>query len=389
MRLLAVATSYPAGPESYAGRFVHELHAAMQELGVQVTTVVPERGDLTHGFRDEAGRVVVAPDSAEHARVLFGGSSYDDHQVRFLRRLNHGRALLACLRKELERHISEADAILVHWAWPLGLGLPTGVKAKPILGIAHGSDLRWLERSRFARVFAKHMFRRFTGVMTTRSSSLPLLHGLGVTNSCWQPMGADGARIAAIRATVRPREDGDLLGVGRLVQGKGFHHLVRLGAEAHRPVVLLGDGPELEPLKRLARQVGTQLEAPGWTHRDQVIEAMCEARVLVLPSDGDAPQSQEGFPLVVSEALLAGVPIAAFRVGGLSDVLPADHLAPAQDYEALKRLVTRLLSQPRVPTLKDCQVVHRITAAKSLLGLLADQSSRPDLSPKNMPPHPG
>lgn len=116
-----------------------------------------------------------------------------------------------------------------------------------------------------------------------------------------------------------------ILSVGRLSQEKGHADLIRAAAilsglpNAPRfRVVIVGDGPEREPLLRLASELGVQqrIKLAGFQRDMSPYYAM--ATVLAVPSHS------EGSPNVVLEAMAAGLPIVANEVGGIPEILEQD-----------------------------------------------------------------
>ena len=112
-----------------------------------------------------------------------------------------------------------------------------------------------------------------------------------------------------------------VLAVGRLVAQKGFDVLI--DAAAHwrdlDPVPLLaiaGAGTLAGGLRARAASLGVDPAFLG--QRSDVPELLAAATVFVLPS------RWEGQPLALQEALRAGVPIVATRVGGIPDLVGDD-----------------------------------------------------------------
>jgi glycosyltransferase involved in cell wall biosynthesis len=108
-----------------------------------------------------------------------------------------------------------------------------------------------------------------------------------------------------------------VLAVGRLAAQKGFD--VLLGAAARwvdlDPVPLLaiaGDGPLAGELR--AQAASLDVDAVFLGHRDDIADLLAAAAVFVLPS------RWEGQPLILQEALRAGVAIVATRAGGIPDL---------------------------------------------------------------------
>ncbi len=126
----------------------------------------------------------------------------------------------------------------------------------------------------------------------------------------------------------KPRGEPLVLGVGRLVEKKGFTHLVEAVAALRRRgrgvrCWLIGDGPERKALERQIAQLAAAdaIELKGWLPHGEVIAACAGASALVAPSvvarDGD----MDGLPNVVLEAAALGVPLVTTDVGGLPDLV--------------------------------------------------------------------
>lgn len=138
-----------------------------------------------------------------------------------------------------------------------------------------------------------------------------------------------------------------VLGVGRLVAGKGFD----VAAAAVRSVpddlrlVLVGDGPERAAI---AAAGGDRVLFLGTRPPGEVADVMAACDLLVLPSE------REGWPNVVTEALASGLRVVATAVGGIPEILgdppPADRslgaLVPPRDAPALARAIRGVLAVP-------------------------------------------
>lgn len=137
-----------------------------------------------------------------------------------------------------------------------------------------------------------------------------------------------------------------VLGVGRLATQKGFGTLIQAAARWQRrsvvPLVLIaGDGPLDAELRRQAGTAGVAIRFLG--PRRDVPALLGAADVVVVPS------TWEGQPLIVQEALRAGRPLVATRVGGIADLTGDDGavLVPPGDPAALATAVTRILDDPQ------------------------------------------
>jgi glycosyltransferase involved in cell wall biosynthesis len=113
-----------------------------------------------------------------------------------------------------------------------------------------------------------------------------------------------------------------LLFIGRMTPLKGPEFLIwaadALRSRHGRPsiVVLAGDGPSRNLVKREASRLGVPVEDHGWVDPKKRDELIRQATVLVLPSTWPEP-----FGLVGLEAARLGVPTVAFPVGGIPEWL--------------------------------------------------------------------
>lgn len=113
--------------------------------------------------------------------------------------------------------------------------------------------------------------------------------------------------------------DGDvdaplLLYVGRLSREKHIQDLRPLmDAMPEVRLALVGDGPYREELEEIF--AGTKTIFTGYIKGEALSKAYASADIFVFPS------SMETFGLVVVEAMAAGLPVVASRVGGIPDVV--------------------------------------------------------------------
>ncbi len=157
--------------------------------------------------------------------------------------------------------------------------------------------------------------------------------------------GVSAETARAVRAGLAAAGRPVVLAVGRLAVQKGFGTLLdaagRLrGCDPQPLVVIAGAGP-LHP--ELARRIDTErLPLRLLGQRDDVPALLAAADVFVLPS------LWEGQPLILQEALRAGVPIVATRTGGIPDLTGEDAalLVPPGDPERLAAAVVRVLAEP-------------------------------------------
>ena len=165
------------------------------------------------------------------------------------------------------------------------------------------------------------------------------------------------------------RGDDTILCVGRLTPQKGQRVLLGALARLHRkgiPVraLLVGEGPGHALLSRGIRRLRLEDHAILLGARDDVPDLMAAAALLALPS------RFEGLPLVVLEAMAAGLPVVASRVGGTMDALGEDHpwLHSPGSSRVLTAMIGDALGDPaaraRVATGQKARFDARFTAAR-------------------------
>ena len=147
-----------------------------------------------------------------------------------------------------------------------------------------------------------------------------------------------GARMRRAGTSARPV----VLAAGRLVAQKGYPVLLAAASrwQDRDPVPLLviaGEGPLAGALAEQARNTGIAVRFLG--QRTDIPALLGAADVVVVPS------FWEGQPLIAQEALRAGRPLVASRVGGIPDVTGegAALLVPPGDPAALADAVQSVL----------------------------------------------
>jgi glycosyltransferase involved in cell wall biosynthesis len=214
----------------------------------------------------------------------------------------------------------------------------------------HGGSLHYDERSLEGRFYfaIERLFERFTD---------SLVHVSAYEAETYRAkIGVPRCRAAVIRNGLRadeflpvaPVPDArDILFIGTFRELKGIdvllHAIARLTSRHGRRASahLVGQPDELPRYQALAGQLGIadQVEFhPAMPAR----EAFALARVVAVPSRA------ESMPYVVLEAIAAGMPIVATRVGGIPEIFGprAGELVPTGDADALADALERTLADP-------------------------------------------
>ena len=327
-------------------RHVRMLAAGCAARGVAAGVFGPVQTDRDFGFsRLPGGQVSFTPvEIADRPRVA--------HDLRAIRRL---RRLLAAWRPDVAHaHGLRAGALT---GIALAFVRPTVYHRRPALVVTvHNAPPAGGATGAVYRVLERIVAARADSVLCVSPDLEERMRAAGARRVGRAEVPAAVPVVDAPAAGVSPETPADLslpgdpapgrplvLAAGRLAAQKGFGTLLEAAARWRdiRPEPLLaiaGDGPLEASLKSQASRLGLDVRFPG--RRDDIPALLAEAAVFVLPS------TWEGQPLVLQEALRAGVPIVATRVGGTPVLTGEDAalLVPAGDAPRLADAVRAVLT---------------------------------------------
>jgi glycosyltransferase involved in cell wall biosynthesis len=274
------------------------------------------------------------------------------------------------------------DVIHVHWWFPGGLTVwPRLTRGTPFVITSHGTDLFLIDRVPAAARLAGPIFRAAAEVTVISSPLVSRAERLGVPRERISiiPMPIDRAVATAIEVPLSAAAPRDrLLFVGRLIERKGAAFAIRALAELAergRPasLVIVGEGPERESLVALAEAlgVGDRVEFTGALSPAEVRSHYAEGGIFVMPAVTDWKGEQEGFGMVIVEAMAYGLPVVASRSGGIPDIIRDGEnglLVPERDVAALADAIQRVIDDgalaARVASAARDDVRHRFAPAR-------------------------
>jgi glycosyltransferase involved in cell wall biosynthesis len=196
----------------------------------------------------------------------------------------------------------------------------------------------------------KRLIRRFDRLLTVShdgARQISLRYRMGLPDVIHPPTSPLQPADPVERARRRAGEnlpDGFLLGmVGRVqLRQKGHDAALRLVSrltEAGRPLRLtvIGDGPDLPAVRRLAERLGVsaQISFLGWRQDAGALIPLLDAVLL--------PSHFEGLPQTALQAASARVPVIAYQVDGLREFLPPAFQVPYADEKSLAAAVRGLM----------------------------------------------
>jgi glycosyltransferase involved in cell wall biosynthesis len=343
MRVLLIANTLPPRDVSGVGEQVLQLAAGLREHGDDVEVL---------------GR---GPDGAAGPKVLFpltivpaawrAVRRFRPHVVQ----VHESDGALAALLVKALGTLLESRPLLtallqVSYVEELRAVRPLVTDDGRVLGRPGGAELRfrWL----------KAPFQILLGLVTARAADLVLAPSAATAAEIRRDYGVDDVGVipnVTGGLTVEPArgpegEPGYLLFVGRLRVRKGVEVLLAALRELRRrnPAAVLriaGDGEHRARLERRVDELGLRSAVSflGTCGAPQVRALLEGAAALVVPS------IYEGMPLVVLEAMEAGVPVVGSRVSGIPEVVldgETGWLVSPEDPEALAGALAAVLADP-------------------------------------------
>lgn len=345
MRVLLIANTLPPRDVSGVGEQVLQLAAGLREQGDEVEV-------LGRGPGGAAGPKVLFPLSvvpaAWRAVRRFRPHVVQVHEsdgalaalaVKALGKLIEPRPLLVALLQV--SYVEELRAVRPLVADGRELGRPGGVELR----------FRWL----------KAPLQILLGQITARAADRVLAPSAATAAEIRRDYRVDEVGVipnvtggwAVEPAGEAEGEPGYLLFVGRLRIRKGVEVLLEAlrelrGRFPSAALRIAGDGEHRRRLERRVAELGLGPAVSFLGSRDaaQVRTLLAGAAALVVPS------IYEGMPLVVLEAMAAGVPVVASRVSGIPEVVVdgsdrgTGWLVPPEDPGALAGALAEVLADP-------------------------------------------
>jgi glycosyltransferase involved in cell wall biosynthesis len=108
------------------------------------------------------------------------------------------------------------------------------------------------------------------------------------------------------------KKSGYFLAVGRLVHYKKFDLIIQAFNKLNQTLLVVGEGPELNNLKKMARS--QKIHFLHFVKEDELRNLYNGAEALIFPQ-------VEDFGLVAAEAQACGTPVIAFNEGGVREIV--------------------------------------------------------------------
>lgn len=230
--------------------------------------------------------------------------------------------LFISLYLHLWKMLPDYDIVHAHWLIPQGI--VQSFFKKPYIVTGHGGDvtsmnkgifrklkIRCLKKAKQVTVVSKHLKNKVQGLV-------PEINPLII------PMGVDTFKFGKQYYVSNYFGQGDkkvVLFVGRLAEKKGVTYLIEAMKSIDALLVIVGDGPLREDLQKKAAEVKNKVIFLGAKTHEELKKIYASADVFVAPSVTAKDGDQEGFGLVMLEAMASELPVIASNSGGITQLI--------------------------------------------------------------------
>ncbi len=326
------------GGSAGSSAHVRSLTAGLVARGVRVTVCAPAELESAYGFADVGAEVVTVPRRGDPVAVAALRSACGGADV------VHAHGLHAAVRTAfaLSGRTARRDE---------APGPRTGHGGRaPLVVTWHTRAHAEGPRGHVVRLMERSAARAAAVVLGTSSDLVDRARSRGARDARLAPVTVPAPRPpeefreSKARAELGAVERPLLMAVGSLVPHRGYDVLLD-ASRAWRDldpaplVTIAGEGRERAALQRRIEAEDLPVRLLG--RRDDIAELLAAADVAVLPSRWEARS------VLAQEALRAGVPLVATRVGGIPELVGrAAEFVPYGDPRALASTVLALLADP-------------------------------------------
>lgn len=332
LRIVHAASSYPLTPGDSTAPFMEEMLGALAGRGHTVSVVLPRVVGLTEDSRCGV-EVFGAPYGPPRLQNWGYGRSLDGVAKLRPSAVALTPVAIASMARTLRRRIRRdlPDVVHLHWALPQGILASAIPRSLPIVVSLHGADARFFDGR--LQPFVRYVLRRADALVAASSTILD--EALQVWPDSRErahviPHGANAylfgveSRESARRRVGVGTSSKLILAVGRLLPVKGFNYLLQALPSLQTggtQLVVVGDGPQRRELEALAHTIPyDRIRFLGATGREELALWYAAADVVTIPSVPARGIADTG-PIVLMEAMAAGRPVVATRVGMAPDVV--------------------------------------------------------------------
>jgi glycosyltransferase involved in cell wall biosynthesis len=347
MKICLVTTSYPRWEGDHRSLFIYEVAHELQSQGNSVLVVsIHSPGAKRHESLAgvEVHRPMYLPEKLETLQKEDGGITVAWQK--------HPLTRLAIIPFILAQAIAilrfSKDCDIIHANWSLSAfstWLSKPFHRKPYVVTVHGSDIFKGSSIPVVSTLTRICLNSAHHIIAVSSALQQALITLGVDLEKITVI-SNGVNLDTFHPSNDPPGD-NILFVGNLAESKGIEYLIKAmpGILQRLPgyrLTIIGDGPKRQDLEHLARSLEIQasIDFLGSLPQPVVGEWMRKSKIFVLPS------LNEGFGIVLLEALASGLPVVGTEVGGIKDIILPEvgALVPPANPERLASAILNILA---------------------------------------------
>jgi len=358
LHVCILATSYPRHVNDHASVFVHGLAKSLVQREVAVTALVPHEKGLSK--QDEFDGVTLQrfhyfwPQPLQ--QLAYGFGIPDNVRRKFWAKVNLPFFVFWFWRAALKQ-AKGADVLHCHWEIAALVGI--WVKRRfniPVVYTVHRLIAKTPIMKKMTRYIFSHVDQIHFNSEFTKSQAQEFLPADCATKIIYPSIDSDFFAAGKNEGTFRerfkiPKGSPVILGLGRMVEKKGFSFLLRAfnRMSAIMPhLIFAGGGPLQEELREeaAASRYAERIHFTGFIKPSEIRELLKETLIMVVPSIEDRHGEIETLGTVAMEAMAAGVVVVASQVGGLPDVVidgKTGILVPPKDIAAIAAALEKCL----------------------------------------------
>jgi len=337
-KIAYILTSYPCPSETFIQREISQL----KKQGFEISVFAAEGKVRNSSFRQNA-QVHYRPPLFSFIAVWSIACVVLRHPVRFLKfSVLLIRLLCNCPKEALillfnfhtvcfftkaaqKKPIEHIHACFLSWPGCIGLGVSTMTNL-PLSIAAHARDI--FVEGGSTRLKAEKV--NFISCCTKQGLEY-LKNNIDSTHHNKIFLNYHGIELERLRNNFnyqKKKPSEFIIAVGRLVEKKGFSHLIEAFAEVVQKcsdvsLVIVGDGPQKQHLESTIERasLADKVHMAGWVDHNKTLSLIEQAKILIIPSVIDVNGDRDGIPNVILEAFSVGTPVIASSLAGISEAV--------------------------------------------------------------------
>lgn len=334
MKVCVLTTSFPLKKGVGPGIHVVEKSRNLAKLGVEVDVLAPHHPgapryeviDNVNVYRFQ----YFIPGSWQ--KLCYGAGIPTNLEDSFLARLQLPLLFISFFIRAIQL-ARKSDLIHAHWSLAGFVGILTGkLLRKPVVLMMHHARTNMAK----GNPFVKLVLEKANYVLCNSDFTASKILEIGKPKDCKVVSpGVDVDRFKSVSGLLEfyerepdiPKDVPLIFALGRLIQWKGFTHLIdAVGLLDQEPLPYLmigGQGPLREQLENRAQKGGIaeRVKFLGYIPNKYTPLYYSVADVFVLPSIIDKQGNTEGLGVVLLESMACETPCVASNVGGITDIV--------------------------------------------------------------------